>query len=262
VISLNLSSKPGSSLSGNDVLILLDVIHRSLACDSEEEFKGLFPRIQELLSCDHAIAALGYLDGSNKVVIADGINISFPDEWCVEYRSNDYVRWDPIVKENFTKYRLQWWSEAKKKIHCNDVQKKIASLCMDFDMKEGFTMGSKPSSPGKNGSMFCFSGRLMKNDDRSEAILESITPHLHLAFSRVFGKKQSKPGKVALSLREKEVLNWMKRGKSSWEMSVILGISERTVNFHVHNIMRKLNATNRPSIIAVAAGMGLLNLGL
>ncbi len=39
----------------------------------------------------------------------------------------------------------------------------------------------------------------------------------------------------------------------------ILEISERTVNFHIHNIMRKLDATNRPRVIAVAADLGLID---
>jgi LuxR family quorum-sensing system transcriptional regulator SolR len=44
-------------------------------------------------------------------------------------------------------------------------------------------------------------------------------------------------------------------------MSVILGISESTVNFHVYNIMQKLGATNRPQTVAVAARLGLIDLG-
>jgi DNA-binding CsgD family transcriptional regulator len=36
-----------------------------------------------------------------------------------------------------------------------------------------------------------------------------------------------------LSNREIEVLKWAALGKTSWEMSMILEISERTVNFHL-----------------------------
>jgi DNA-binding CsgD family transcriptional regulator len=61
-----------------------------------------------------------------------------------------------------------------------------------------------------------------------------------------------------LSKREKEVLTWSKRGKSSWEISAILNISERTVNFHVNNIMQKLNAVSRIQAVAVAIERGLI----
>ncbi len=60
-----------------------------------------------------------------------------------------------------------------------------------------------------------------------------------------------------LSEREKEVVSWLKKGKSSWEVSVILNITERTVNFHVRNIMHKLNAVSRTQAVAVAMEQGL-----
>lgn len=62
----------------------------------------------------------------------------------------------------------------------------------------------------------------------------------------------------AISIREKEVLAWLKKGKSSWDIAVILGISERTVNYHVKNIMQKLNAVSRTHAVAVAMEQGLI----
>jgi DNA-binding CsgD family transcriptional regulator len=66
---------------------------------------------------------------------------------------------------------------------------------------------------------------------------------------------------INLSAREKEVLNWLKHGKSSWDISVILDISESTANYHVYNIMRKLAAVNRPQAVAVAVRLGLIDIG-
>ncbi|MBI4683041.1 MAG: helix-turn-helix transcriptional regulator [Nitrospirae bacterium] len=62
-----------------------------------------------------------------------------------------------------------------------------------------------------------------------------------------------------LSKREVEVLNWLKNGKSSWDIATILNISERTVNFHVRNIMQKLNAVSRTQAVAVAIENNLIN---
>ncbi len=57
----------------------------------------------------------------------------------------------------------------------------------------------------------------------------------------------------SLSPREREVLKWLRSGKTSWAISVILQISERTVNYHVNNIMRKLNVFCRMQEISLAA---------
>lgn len=61
-----------------------------------------------------------------------------------------------------------------------------------------------------------------------------------------------------LSLREKEVLKWLKMGKSSWDISIILDISERTVNFHITNIMNKLDAMTRTQAVAISIERGLI----
>lgn len=61
-----------------------------------------------------------------------------------------------------------------------------------------------------------------------------------------------------LSRREKEVIRWLIKGKSSWEVSEILDISERTVNFHINNIMQKLEAVTRTQAVARAIELGLV----
>jgi FixJ family two-component response regulator len=63
---------------------------------------------------------------------------------------------------------------------------------------------------------------------------------------------------TSLSMREREVLKWLKMGKSSWDISVILDISERTVNFHITNIMNKLDAMTRTQAVAICIEKGLI----
>lgn len=41
---------------------------------------------------------------------------------------------------------------------------------------------------------------------------------------------------------------------------MILGISERTVKFHVGNIMQKLDATTRAHAVAIALEQGLVDI--
>jgi LuxR family transcriptional regulator, quorum-sensing system regulator BjaR1 len=41
-------------------------------------------------------------------------------------------------------------------------------------------------------------------------------------------------------------------GKSAWAIGVILGITKRTVDEHIHTAMRKLGAANRTQAVAIA----------
>ena len=65
---------------------------------------------------------------------------------------------------------------------------------------------------------------------------------------------------AVLSTRESEILTWVREGKSNWETAVILGISERTVKFHIRSIMQKLNAVNRTHALAIAIDRGIFDI--
>lgn len=64
--------------------------------------------------------------------------------------------------------------------------------------------------------------------------------------------------KAQLSNREMEVLRWIAEGKTSNEVSAILRISERTVNFHINNAATKLQATHKTAAAIRTAMLGML----
>jgi DNA-binding NarL/FixJ family response regulator len=61
-----------------------------------------------------------------------------------------------------------------------------------------------------------------------------------------------------LSARENEVLRLLADGLATKQIARSLGITERTVKFHVTSIFTKLGASNRAQAIALAAQHGLL----
>lgn len=63
---------------------------------------------------------------------------------------------------------------------------------------------------------------------------------------------------VDLSAREIEVLRWTAEGKTSRDVSEIMRIAERTVNFHVNNSLIKLSSANKTAAAIKAAMLGLL----
>jgi len=63
---------------------------------------------------------------------------------------------------------------------------------------------------------------------------------------------------IDLSRREQECLHWCACGKSYWETSVILGISERTVHHHMNMVRKKLGVQSNAQAVARATVMGLL----
>jgi DNA-binding CsgD family transcriptional regulator len=67
------------------------------------------------------------------------------------------------------------------------------------------------------------------------------------------------PVDFSLTEREIEALTWVAKGKSSADIAVLMNISERTVNFHVNNVIHKLGVATRVQAAIRCALLGLID---
>jgi DNA-binding CsgD family transcriptional regulator len=86
-----------------------------------------------------------------------------------------------------------------------------------------------------------------------DCIIETLSPRFREPKSRNEGNKR-------LTSQELECLRWCKEGKTNWEIGEILTISEKTVEFHLSNSMRKLGASNRITAVIMGIKDGLIPL--
>jgi len=68
-----------------------------------------------------------------------------------------------------------------------------------------------------------------------------------------FHRATARPSLVSLNEREVETLTWAARGKTSAEIAVILGLSKRTIDFHLDNARNKLGVATRIEAAVKAA---------
>jgi DNA-binding CsgD family transcriptional regulator len=61
-----------------------------------------------------------------------------------------------------------------------------------------------------------------------------------------------------LTERQREVMRWTAVGKTAFEVGMIVGVTERAVNFHIGRVLSKLGATNKTHAAVMAAVMGIL----
>ncbi|GHF84260.1 helix-turn-helix transcriptional regulator [Thalassotalea marina] len=71
-----------------------------------------------------------------------------------------------------------------------------------------------------------------------------IIPYIFAAYKKC--RQQELPH---ITKRELECMKWASEGKTSWEISQILNISERTANFHLANCIEKTGSINRQQAI-------------
>lgn len=94
---------------------------------------------------------------------------------------------------------------------------------------------------------------------RMMADLQLLAVHAQDAAVRLLLEEaHRRAGIPQLTAREQEVLRWTADGKSSWEVGQILGMSEHTVNFHMRNLMNKLDVSSKHLAVLRALSLGLL----
>ena len=85
-----------------------------------------------------------------------------------------------------------------------------------------------------------------------------LTQVVHVGMATLLTPKMVPESGVFLTCREREVLRWTAEGKTAYEVGQILAVSERTVNFHINNVVTKLGASNKIQAAVKAASLGLL----
>ncbi|MFT7773302.1 helix-turn-helix transcriptional regulator [Roseateles sp.] len=88
--------------------------------------------------------------------------------------------------------------------------------------------------------------------------LQLLAAHALTAADRLLSPKLNKDDLPKLTKRELDVLSWTAQGKTAWEVSVILSMSEKTVNFHLGNAMRKLEVTSKHQAVLKCVAAGVL----
>ena len=90
------------------------------------------------------------------------------------------------------------------------------------------------------------------------ASLQLIAVHAQDAALRLLGVQVSPEDVPKLTPREVEILRWTMEGKTAWAVGQILQLSEHTVNFHMRNALRKLDASSKHQAVLKAMSLGLL----
>jgi DNA-binding CsgD family transcriptional regulator len=94
---------------------------------------------------------------------------------------------------------------------------------------------------------------------RLVADLQLFAVHAQDSAMRLLLPVAQQPDRPKLTPRELEALRWTMEGKTAWEAGVLLGISERTVVFHVNNAMHKLGCINKQQAVLKALRLGLID---
>jgi transcriptional regulator EpsA len=92
-----------------------------------------------------------------------------------------------------------------------------------------------------------------------EAVMGLIMPHIDNVLRKIQHLKPLKSHAesnividgTGLSVRELEIIHWIKSGKTNQEIATILDISQNTVKSHLKRVFQKMNVTRRAQAVAI-----------
>ncbi len=184
---------------------------------------------------------------------------TWPKEWYKRYIDREYYRHDPIMKYGRShRQEVFNWRDALEKTGSNSPAHVIFSEQGYFGLKHGYSIPLfLPDGDFAIVQMGGEADNKLSEKDKSILILASrfLIDILRIeayGSPRYFGED--------LSPREREVLLWTASGKTTWEISKILQVAERTVICHQESARRKLGSANPAHSVALAMQRGLIHI--
>ncbi len=183
---------------------------------------------------------------------------NFPQAWADVYYSQMLFRIDPVMLRCLHSVVPVFWHLELR--GADEEGRRFFAMAREHGLAAGLTIPIHARHGSFGSFALCF------DNDAAETLqhIEDIAPDLHVLSFHVYANLRRiasvdapAPALPRLTPREKQVLLWTASGKTIWEISVILSISQRTAKQHLSSVMAKLGVENKFHAVAEAVACGL-----
>lgn len=181
-----------------------------------------------------------------------------PKSWIDHYRKCSYLEIDPIIRLGRVKNQPFIWTDDLFKE--NQSTKNLRTEAK----KHGLNHGISHPLWDTGGIFGLLSLNRAKKDvsklevKNLQMFFDCIGSILHRRISSQCLRGNDMDQIKHLTPKEQEVLRWSADGKTVPELAIIMNISERTVSFHVTNILEKLKVTSKIQAAVIMASINQL----
>jgi len=228
-----------------------------------ENFIGICKEICQIVGFEYFLFGLcGHSQSLNDPDIL--VLTNYPSAWMAIYSESQYIQQDPVVTYAKTHSAPISWSRLMQMNGFdNPLFDETMAAARKFGLVHGLTAPVK--TPAGEFGLFCLGGDL---GDDADAICDNALANISfltgyileavLRIRRLNSVGEAQAIREKLSVKEYECLFWACEGKTAWEISTILKLSERTVLYHLSNVTEKLGAANRQHAVAKAVLLGVV----
>jgi DNA-binding CsgD family transcriptional regulator len=157
------------------------------------------------------------------------------------HEHNPCKHWRDAGRDAFTWGEVQAWSRRAGEAH--PKARAMWGEAAANGMRDGLTV----TSPGSEGQVLVT--RLITDQRQIRSVDRPLLESLAIVFAtlrlRLHEQADDRPLNSVLTAREAECLRWASRGLTDYAIAEHLGVSAKTINFHIENARKKLGAPNR-----------------
>ena len=210
------------------------------------------------LECEYFIYG-AYIPVVESIVIVNG----FPTLWRERYVEAGYINSDPTVRHCSQNTTPVWWHgiPAPKKGRQAAAEQQVMDEAADNGLRFGISVPMHGAGAEWGMLSLASSRELEPHGPACMYGVQFLTQSAHEAVKRINAEQiDAEIEHRRLTDRERECLQWTANGKTAWEISRILSLSESTVTFHLKNAIQKMDVTNRPHAVAKALAQSRITL--
>ncbi|MEP9386182.1 LuxR family transcriptional regulator [Mesorhizobium sp. KR9-304] len=180
----------------------------------------------------------------------------WPAEWLERYVARNYVDHDPVVSRMKQLPAPVQWSDAAGGTKIDSDGEVVMGDAGEFKLKDGLAF-PLVTLDGQI-VMVSLGGERIEMSNQEFGMISLVATYAIGRAMQLLTEGNRAIDHIELTPRERECLTWAAAGKSEWEISQILGISEHTSEKHLLNAKFKLGAVNRVQAVAEAIRRGYI----
>jgi LuxR family quorum-sensing system transcriptional regulator CciR len=168
--------------------------------------------------------------------------VNYPQIWLERFSTRGYAARDPVFLAARTQVLPFRWSDWRFRARLEDDQIEILNEAADAGLLDGFTVPIH--APDALPASCSFTIGADGVDPLSVRDAHWYAVYAHESARRLL-TKTARADRPRLGARERQCLELIARGKTDFEISIILGVSEHTVHNTVRRTMRKYGVATR-----------------
>jgi len=236
---------------------LEEFIYYSNQADTVDSLFKVFEDAMNSMGFDRILLALMTDHPALKKEAEHGVVKNYPKSWVNYYLEKKYDVIDPVRTLSFTKTGAYTWNEI---IDSRPLSKKQMQMFNEAEEARLYN-GIGVALRGGGGAVAALgAASTNKHIDINPFILDKVNllaNQFYICYWRLMESHHTL-STVTLTVREGDILKWAAKGLTKAEIGARLNISHHTVDYHVRNILKKLDAKNIAAAIFVALNLGLI----